>query len=113
MTSVNTNASDRDAQLPTADWFDTAQFTTAIFESASVVHSGGNSYEASGSLSIKGAAKTVTLPFELTVNGNQASAVGSLNLDRLDYSIGSGNWANESMVGFPVTVNFSIEASAN
>jgi polyisoprenoid-binding protein YceI len=113
MTSVNSNAADRDAQLPTGDWFDTAQFATAIFESSSIAHSGGNSYEATGKLSIKGAEQAVTLPFELTVNGNQASATGSLNLDRLDYSIGTGNWANESMVGFPVTVSFSIEANAN
>ncbi len=113
MASVDTNAGDRDSQLPTAAWFDTSQFTTAIFESNTIRSLGGDNYEAEGKLSIKGIAQDVTLPFSLVIDGNKASSTGSLILDRLDYQVGSGDWANESMVGFPVTVSFSIEATSN
>ena len=112
MSSVNTNAADRDQQLPSSAWFDTGQFATAVFESNDIKEVASGSYEAAGSLTIKGIAQQVVLPFSLSIDGSSASAQGELALNRLDYEIGSGNWANESMVGFPVKVSFSLEATA-
>ena len=62
-----------------------------------------------GKLTIKGTAKSVTVPVGIApAGGNQAVATGSLTIQRLDYKIGDGEWTDTSMVANEVQVRFKL-----
>ena len=68
MTSVNTGFEVFDDHIQGPDFFDTAQFPSARFQSTSVVFEGGQPKRIEGQLTIKG----VTRPVTLTVTSFQA-----------------------------------------
>ena len=111
MASAATGEAQRDQALPQADWLDTTHFPQAQFEAVSFVAKGGNAFDASGKLTIRGVAKTVVLPFTLDVQGNVAHAVGKLDIVRTDYGVGQGAWGNGQMVALEVSVTFDLLAT--
>jgi len=91
--------------------FQTTRFPTARFVTTGFTHKAGNDYVATGKLSLKGVTRDVTLPFTLTLQGNQAHMKGSAVVIRTDYGIGTGTWAAPSPVAHEVTVNIDIVAT--
>ena len=86
-------------------------FPTATFVSDTITQS-GETYDAEGTLTIKGKANPVTLSFTLAVDGDTAKAEGGFMLDRRDYQLGTGSdFETEEWVKFPVGVNVSITAT--
>ena len=96
------------AQAMGPDYFDATTFPTATFAADIVPVVDG--YEAQGTLSIRDQSVPITLPFGLSVNGDEASMTGSLTLDRRDYGIGA-NMADESSLAFAVEVNVDLTAT--
>ena len=109
MGSAVTGDGDRDGALPTRDWFDAKAFPVATFTSDRVMRDAGG-LVADGTLSIKGVEPAVVLPFTLDVDGERAVADGRLNLSRADYGVGSGSYATEEWIAFPVDVILHVEA---
>jgi len=62
--SIDTNQSQRDGHLKSADFFDAAQFPKITFNSTSFKIIDGDEYELTGDLEIKGVSKSVTLNVE-------------------------------------------------
>jgi polyisoprenoid-binding protein YceI len=91
-----------------ADFFDQDTFPTAVF--AADILRNGDTLTADGTLTIKGAAVPVSLPFDLTINGDQAQMNGSLTLDRRDFTVGE-SMADESNLGFDVMVDIAVTAT--
>lgn len=91
-----------------ADFFDQGTFPTAVF--AADILRNGDTLTADGTLTIKGAAVPVSLPFDLTINGDQAQMNGSLTLDRRDFTVGE-SMADESNLGFDVMVDIAVTAT--
>ena len=60
--SITTNQADRDAHLRSADFFHSDQYQTISFVSSAIVPRGGDDFDVTGALSIRGVSKTVTLP---------------------------------------------------
>ena len=95
MTSINTTDLEGDykgkldGHLKSADFFGVEKHPTAKFEITKAVGS-GNTYKVTGDLTIKNITNPVT--FEMTVNGNTASA--QLKIDRAKYDVryGSGSF---------------------
>ena len=85
--------------MPQSDWFDAAKFAKATFEATGFTAKGGDAYETKGKLSLRGVTKDVTLPFTLTIEGDQAHAVGKAKLVRTDFGVGQGAWSTGDMVG--------------
>lgn len=112
MASAESGSDERDGMMPTADWFDASKFPAATFESTSIKKGATpDNFIVSGKLTIKGVAKDVDLPFIFTEQPDgRASAKGELTLDRTAYNVGTGNWASDTYVKFPVKVNFLIAA---
>lgn len=106
--SANSGSAERDGALPGADWFDTATHPTASFTSSTVTKTDAG-YIAEGTLTIKGTALPVTLPFSLNIDGDEATASGSLTIDRNDYGIGTGPLS--PMVGNEVAITFDLVAT--
>lgn len=111
--SADAGNSERNNALPSADWFDTARYPVAVFRSDDIrrIEGGENTYEAIGTLTIKGVTRDVTMPFTLDIeDGGRAVADGSVMLDRSQFNVGAGEFATGEWVGLEVEVLLHIEA---
>lgn len=117
MASVDTKSADRDASLPAAPWFFVESFPESKFEVARFEKTAENAYVAHGNLTIRDVTLPVALPFTLEITtdpagGQTAKMQGELTLQRLDYGIGTGEWADTSTVGNAVVVKVFLVARA-
>ena len=118
--SVNTNNERRDGHLKTGDFFDAEKHGTITFKSNSIESKGGKDYVAKGQLTIKGITKDIELPFTLLGirenaprEGNQvAGIVAETKISRTDYTVGTGNFAADTVIGDEVTISLSLELHA-
>jgi len=102
--SVDTANTERDQALPGKDFFDTAQFPEARFVTTRFRKGANGEVLADGTLNLRGASKPVTLVVKFAPKGGGATLDVSTTLERLDFGIGSGDWADTSMIGNEVTV---------
>lgn len=118
--SAETGDPTRDKALPSAQWFDVngASHTVsgvgageAVFETASFRSTGVNAYEATGTLYMRGVTLPVTLPFVLQVSGKVARMEASLVMDRTQWGVGQGDFADETPVSSRVVVTIDLVAS--
>jgi polyisoprenoid-binding protein YceI len=120
--SIDTGVEQRDNHLRNADFFDVQTYPEITFESNKVkkdpAAKDGNRLLVTGTLTLHGVAKEVTLPVEVLGigqdpwGGTRAGFEASLTLNRKDFGI---NWnaaldQGGFILGDEVTVNLSIEA---
>jgi cytochrome b561/polyisoprenoid-binding protein YceI len=110
LSSVDTGDGERDSTLKSADFFNTGSAGQAIWTSTSIRNIGGNRYRADGTLSLRGASKSVPLAFTLDIKGKQANARGTASLNRLAFGVGQGDYAKTDEIPDAVKVNFSFSA---
>ena len=82
MSGITSFTPDFDKHLSSADFFDVAKFPDATFSSTAVTAQGGNRFQVTGDLTIKGVTKPVTL--DVTLNGageNPMSKKQSIGFD--------------------------------
>jgi len=91
-----------------AEFFDTAAHPTASFTAA--ITPEGDAFTAIGTLTLRGAAQLVTLPFAMTIADDTATMTATLTLDRRDFGIGP-SYPDEATVGFAVDVAIALTAS--
>jgi cytochrome b561/polyisoprenoid-binding protein YceI len=91
-----------------ADYFDSGTYPTARFEGEIVKTETG--YEANGPLTIRDQSVPITLPFELTLEGDQATMNGSTTVNRLDFNIGQGT-QDEGTLAFAVGIDVNLTAT--
>ena len=112
VSSADAGDRDRNANLPTKDWFHAANFPTATFTSKDITSLSGDNFQAKGELRLKGITKPVTLAFSLQVDGDSAVAIGGADLTRTDFNVGEGpDFQGEDWVKFPVKVKFVVKAN--
>ncbi len=97
-----------DAELAKPAWFDSKKLGQAVFTSSAIKPLGGNRFEVSGRLSLKGLQRDISVPIALTQDKGLTTAAGSFVLKRLDFKIGDGEWSDTSMVANEVTVKFKL-----
>lgn len=107
--SAATGDAQRDATLPTADWFSTAKFPTAHF-SARSLRTTPEGFIAEGPLTLKGVSHTIALAFTLQINHDQAVADGETRLDRTLFGVGQGDYAGTDQIPAMVALKFHIIA---
>jgi polyisoprenoid-binding protein YceI len=93
-------------------WFDTAAHPTARFESTAVKALGGNRFEVRGPLTIKGRTREVAAPVTFTAQGNGGVLAGTFTLNRADFAIGEGMWADFGTVANEIRINFQLATVA-
>jgi polyisoprenoid-binding protein YceI len=108
MASATLGVKETDAELPKAEWFNTAKFAQATFQSTSVKALGAGKFEVAGKLSIKGATQNVLVPVTLTQAGTNTTATGAFAIKRLAFKIGDNEWSDTSMVADEVQVKFKF-----
>ncbi len=90
-----------------ADFFDSAQFPTAAFKADLFKTEAG--YEARGPLTIRDKSLDVVLPFALELQDDQATMSGELQLNRMDFDVGTSQPTEDSL-GFNVIVSVELTA---
>jgi polyisoprenoid-binding protein YceI len=109
--SAFTGDGDRDAELPDKDWLWTSHFPQATFVARGFQPAGPGRYTAAGVLTIRGAARPLTLPFILAITGASARMTSQVSLNRLAFGIGQGEWQATDTV--PAGVNVAIDLTAH
>jgi polyisoprenoid-binding protein YceI len=112
LASVDTGAPEGDDEVAGKPWFNTKAFPTARFVSTGVKAIGGNKYEVTGQLNIKGKTQDVVVPATFTAQGKSGVFDGSFTIRRADFSIGEGSWAKFDIVANDVLIKFHITANS-
>jgi len=123
--SVNTGNEKRDNHLRSGDWFEAEKYPRITFKSTSVEKVGADQLLAKGKLTIKDVSKDVEL--KVTLLGVKdipeqmrgmlggvvqvASFQAITKLDRRDYGVGVGSWAETMIVGADVEIEMAVEAN--
>jgi len=108
---VNSKDQERDEYITGEYFFDTAVFKTATFSAKEFEAQPNSQFSSKAELSIKGLSKPVIFLFQVTQNGDSVELVGYARLDRLAWSIGTGEWSDIGSVGQQVEVNVKVVAS--
>lgn len=100
---------DMNAVLYEPVWFDTDQFSVAVFESSEVSEQASGAFLATGTLDLKGIRKSVEVPFAWTQTDDVAVMSGELSIDRKQFDVGSGEWASGDAIGINVKLMFTVQ----
>lgn len=115
LASVDAGSKDANDEVASKGWFNVKEFPKARFVSTSVKALGNNRFEAKGLMTIKGKTRDMTVPFSYKPDGagNAASGVfeGVLPLQRTQFGIGEGAWADTSVVADEVPIKFRLVAN--
>jgi polyisoprenoid-binding protein YceI len=103
--SVYSGLPEIDSALRGAEFFAVDRYPRAQFTSGSV-ESKGKSYLARGMLDLKGARRNLDVPFTLRGDANNLVVAGALEVQRLEYAVGTGEWADTKWLGGAVKVSF-------
>jgi len=107
LASATTANADYDEQMRGDAFFDAAKFAQAHYTATQFRALGGNRYAADGTLSLHGVTKPVTLTFTWT-SGAQPVLEGKATVNRLDFGIGSGDWADTSLIPNAIAVSTKV-----
>lgn len=89
-----------------AQFFAVDEHPRATFDSTDVEKT-ADGYVAHGTLTVKGVSKSVNVPFSVSDDSDGRRVEGSLALHRLDFGVGTGEWADTRWLGDEVNVKFS------
>jgi len=116
-TSIDTGVANRDTHLRSADFFDVEKYPEITFKSESIQPAGKDKYNVTGTLTMHGVSKKVTLP--VTYGGQIKDPQGNTRagfetettLDRKDYGIvwNKALDAGGAMLGDEVKVAINLE----
>ena len=112
LASIDTGAAESDEEVAGKGWFHTKAFPSAKFVATDVKPLGGQRFEVSGTLSIKGQSRPVVVPAQFTAQGKTGIFEGSFVIKRGDFSIGEGPWAKFDILANDIMVKFRITAAA-
>lgn len=93
--------------LLTPEWFDAAKFPKATFRSTSIKGSGSN-FTVTGQFSLKGKVQNVSFPITLKTVDKTQIFDGTLTVKRTAFGVGSGDWADTSIVADDVAIKFHV-----
>ena len=115
--SINTNNGKRDRHLRSADFFNEPDYPVIRFQSKSIIATGDNTYDVTGTLTMKGKEYDFVLPLTLAgikdhpmVKGAKVAGFnGEISIDRLTYGVGNGKYYKMGVVGKDVDILVALE----
>lgn len=113
--SINTLNKDRDDHLRKADFFDAKKHKKITFKSTKVVGLGGNRYEVTGDLTLRGTTKPVSFVFERLKTGkdpwkkDRTGGMAKFSIKRTDF--GMKYMAEEGGLGDDVEITLAVEGT--
>jgi polyisoprenoid-binding protein YceI len=91
----------------TTEWFDAAKFPKATFVSSSIKGSAGQ-YTVTGKFTLKGKVQNIAFPVQFKQVGATQVFDGAFVVKRTAFGVGSGDWADTSVVADDVKVQFHL-----
>lgn len=105
--SLNTDYSDRDDTLRGSEFFDTEKYPKASYASTGDCSIAGAQLTCPGTLTLHGVTKPIALIVTPAADG--ASMEGNATLDRSQFGIGSGDWADPESIANNVEIRFKLK----
>jgi polyisoprenoid-binding protein YceI len=107
LATATTRNADYDSELRGASFFNSGKFPQARYSATKFRSLGGNKFAADGILSLRGVSKPVTLTFTWT-SGAKPILLGTATIKRLDFGVGSGDWADISVIPNEIKVSTKV-----
>ena len=111
LASVKTGDNDRDSALPGKAFFDIAQFPDAHFVTTGFRRNGAQVI-ADGELTLHGVSKPASLDVSFKPQASGATLDVSGTVKRLDFGVGSGDYADTSVIGPDVKIRAHLQLLA-
>jgi polyisoprenoid-binding protein YceI len=108
LASAKTGDNDRDTALPGTDFFDVAKFPKAHFVTTGFRKNGARVI-ADGNLTLRGVTKPVSLDVSFQPQGSGATLDVDGTVKRLDFGVGTGDYADTSVIGGDVKISAHLQ----
>lgn len=105
--SADMNDGEVNQELAEPDWFGTAAYPVARFFSEEIVPADGG-YLARGQLRLKDVERSLDVPFAWRRDGDDGRLTGTVELSRLTWRVGVGEWASDASLAERVRVSFDV-----
>ena len=105
--SASTDNRDRDQTLESGEFFDVDRFPESTWTSTSI-EATGEGYRAGGELTIKQVTRDQPVTFTLEETGDGWRMRGESELMRLDYDVGTGEYADTGFISNRVGISFDL-----
>ena len=106
--SVKTSDSDSESALPGKAFFDVARFPEAHFVTTRI-HRNGSQVIADGELTLRGVTQPVSLQVSFKPQAGGATLDVGGTVKRLDFSVGSGEYGDTSVIGADVKIRAHLQ----
>jgi len=107
LSTATTANAEYDEQMRGDAFFDAGRYAQAHYVATKFRALGNGRYAADGILSLHGVSKPVVLTFTWTP-GAQPVLAGKASVDRLAFGIGSGDWADTSLIPSAIAVSTKV-----
>jgi polyisoprenoid-binding protein YceI len=111
LASASTRNDERDEMLRGDGFFNAGKAPTARYQASRFRALGGDRFVADGTLSLNGVSRPVALSFTWS-GGPQPVLVGNATLKRLDFKVGTGEWADTELLPDAVRVKTRLLLAA-
>lgn len=106
--SITTFNGEWDDALKGSQWFATKKHPKARYFSDRI-QVAGDGYIAEGQLMLKGITKPIVVNFTWRTDGEGAWFEGDATIDRREFNIGSGSWADDDSIAFDVVLGIALK----
>lgn len=100
---------ERDAAMQADEWFGSERYPSARFTAVKARAQGEHRFLAEAELQIRDRRVKLQFPFEWQSNESGAVLSAKVLLNRLDFDLGLGDWADPDWVGHQVEVDVRVE----
>lgn len=108
LASVDTQNQERDDALTSTEFFDTARFPKARF-TTTACRGAAPRFTCDATLTIRGKQRPLKFPFTWTANADgTARLTARVTLNRLDFDVGTGDWADTELIENAVRVSVDL-----
>jgi polyisoprenoid-binding protein YceI len=107
LATVTTRSAERDETLVGPDFFASDRFPQARYTATGFRPLDDGRYAADGTLTLRGISKPVTLTFSWAP-GAKPVLTGKANVQRLDFDVGAGDWADTSDLPNAVAISTRV-----
>ena len=109
--SVHAGGSQADELLRGADWLDAKAHAQARFVSTAFTADGPGRYEVSGRFSVRGRTRPLQVSLRTHAEAGKLAMDVDFHLDRSQWGLGSGSWADTSVVAADIPVHVQLVAA--
>lgn len=106
--SIFTESAEANDELAGKDWFDSKAYPKAGFVSDTFKALGNDRYAVTGKISIKDHSRFITTAFIVKPQADISVLEGELTLNRADFGIGSGVWADFGVIANEVQLHYKL-----